>query len=102
MNIVEEVKAEADKLNILVYVSTVVSLCAMVIYAMVLTYKNGKLGKMVEKGKETLATISNLDINPGSSLTAIGETIRRKTMEKIHQNQNQKDEERLVSDDVEG
>ena len=100
VNIVEGVKAEAEVLNIFVYVFTVVALCGMVLYAVVLTYKNGNLGQMVEKGKETLATISNLDLNPGSSLISIGQTIKRKTMDRIHSNH--KDGEKLVTEDAEG
>ena len=99
VNIVAEVKADADFMNIMVYVITVLSLLAMVAYATYITYRNGKLSKMVEKGKETLATISNLDLKPGSSLTALGQSIKRKTMERIHNNS--QDVEKLVTSEPE-
>ena len=80
-------------INISVYVLTVLSLCLMVSYAVFITYQNGKLSKLVEKGRETL---SNLNINPSSySLVAIGQTIKRKTMEKI--NESSEDKEKLRS-----
>ena len=99
VNIVAGIKAEAEAMNIFVYVFTVVALFLMIAYAVMITYKNGKLSKMVEKGKETLATISNLDLNPASSLIAIGQTIKRKTMDKI--NNTHKDGEKLVTEDPE-
>ena len=75
-------------INISVYVITVLSLCMMVGYAIYITYQNGKLTKLVEKGRETL---SNLNINPSSySLVAIGQTIKRKTMEKIQDSSDDK------------
>ena len=97
INVVAGVKAESYEMNIFVYVFTVVALCGMVGYAVVLAYKNGQLSKMVEKGRETLTTISNLQLNPGSSLVAIGQTMKRKTMDKIHNTH--KDGEKLVTDD---
>ena len=82
LKLVDDVKLDSMFINISVYVVSVLSVCAMVGYAIFITYQQGKLTKLVEKGRETL---SNLAMNPSSySLVAIGQSIKRITMEKLH------------------
>ena len=89
LKLVVDVKADSAFINISVYVVTVISCIMMVTYAIYITYKQGKMTKLVEKGRETL---SNLNLNPSSySLVAIGQTIKRRTMEKLQESCEEKD-----------
>lgn len=77
----------------------------MVAYAVYLTYRSERLKKVLEAGADTIKTLSNLNLKPGSSLVALGNSVRRKTMDRLSSNvggssRRDKDEgEYLVNDD---
>ena len=77
----------------------------MVAYAVYLVYRSERLKKVLEAGADTikyqnsatfyffqmvfshlifcLRTLSNLNLKPGSSLVALGHSVRRKTMDRL-------------------
>ena len=81
---------------------------AMVAYAVYLVYRSERLKKVLEAGADTikyqnsatfyffqmvfshlifcLRTLSNLNLKPGSSLVALGHSVRRKTMDRLSSN----------------
>ena len=74
----------------------------MVAYAVYLVYRSERLKKVLEAGADTikyqkllslfshlifcLRTLSNLNLKPGSSLVALGHSVRRKTMDRLSSN----------------
>ena len=77
----------------------------MVAYAVYLTYRSEQLKKVLEAGADTikyqritsihellrhstycLRTLSSLNLKPGSSLVALGHSVRRKTMDRLSSN----------------
>ena len=93
LKLVEDVKTASGVINMSVYIITCVCGCLMVAYAIFITYRNGKLAKLVEKGKSTISSLNMLPSN--YSLVEIGKSIKRRTMENIGTDQ---DKEKLHDD----
>merc|ERR1712027_171965 len=96
----EMIKSESASKNIRIYILAVISLVAMVVYAVYLVYKSEQIKKIIDNGVDKIKTLSNLDLDPGSSLISIGNTVKRKTMEKIQGAQKREDGQLLVTDDM--
>ena len=65
----------------------------LVFYAIYLTYKS-------EKIRTTIRTMSSLHMTAANSLANLGSSVKRKTMERINNNNNREDGRCLVDDEI--
>ena len=65
----------------------------LVLYAVYLTYKS-------ETVRTTIRTMSSLHLTAANSLANLGSSVKRKTMERINNNNNREDGQCLVDDEI--
>ena len=68
---------------------------------MLIPLSDNKYNSSHKINMQIFRTLSNLQLNPGSSLATLSNSVRRKTMEKINSRDQRKDDvEYLVTDDL--